>query len=307
MVDRAPDALPPAPAPTADAGCRKHRPPTRANRRRLWWVLGITSFFMVAEVVGGVLANSLALLADAGHMLTDVAAVGLAIFVAWIAQRPATAEKTYGYVRFEILAALLNGSVLFVIAGLILWEAFKRMGAPPVVEPRILFGVATAGLIANLVSLRILHHGHEHSLNVRGAYLHVMSDMLGSVGAIVAGVVIMLTGWSVVDPMVSVLVAVLILISAWRLVRESVDVLLEAVPPHLVLGEVERELSTVPNVTGVHDLHVWTVTSGVIAMSGHVVVPESRFNQRVLATAQARMAKLGIHHVTVQIEREEMC
>lgn len=305
MIERVPDSVSRSTPPGVE--CQGHRPPTRASQRRLWWVLGITVLFMGAEVVGGVIANSLALLADAGHMLTDAAAVGLALFVAAIAQRPATAEKTYGYVRFEILAALVNGSALFVIAGLILWEAFKRFEAPPEIEPRILLGVATAGLLANFVSMRILHHGHHHSLNVRGAYLHVLSDMLGSVGAIVAGVVIMATGWRVVDPVISVLVAGLILASAWRLVRESTDVLLEAVPAHIELKEVERELATVPNVTNVHDLHVWTVTSGVVAMSGHVVVPESRFNQGVLETSQERMAKLGIQHATIQIEQEGTC
>ncbi len=288
-------------------GCAPPAPALASHVRSLRWVLVITSIFLVAEVIGGVLANSLALLADAGHMLTDVAAVGLAIFVAWIAQRPATPEKTYGYLRLEILAALLNGSVLFVIAGSIVWEAVRRLSAPPNVEPRILFAVAAAGLVANLIAMRILHSGHTHSLNVRGAYLHVVSDLLGSIGALVAGAVIFLTGWTMADPIISIGVALLILASAWRLVRESAEVLLEATPRHISLGDVEQQLRTIPHVRGVHDLHVWTLTSGVVAMSGHVMVDNPVENQQVLEEAQRRLAGMNIHHVTVQIERDATC
>jgi len=262
---------------------------------------------MLAELVGGIVANSLALLADAGHMLTDVAAVALALFVAWISQRPATPQKTFGYLRLEILAALLNGSALFVIAGSIVWEAVRRFSDPPAVEPRILFGVATLGLIANLIAMKLLHAGHEHSLNVRGAYLHVVSDLFGSIGAIAAGAVIWLTGWALADPIVSIVVAILILGSAWRLVRDSVEVLLEATPRHIEMSDVESELRAIPDVTGVHDLHVWTVTSGVVAMSGHVCVDDPEANQHVLEDAQRRMDGLGIHHVTIQIERGDPC
>ena len=262
---------------------------------------------MVVEVVGGLLANSLALLADAGHMLTDVAAVALALFVAWIARRPATPQKTYGYLRLEILAALVNGSALLVIAGAIVWEAIERLNAPPAVEPRILIGVATLGLLANVVSMRLLHAGHTDSLNVRGAYLHVISDLLGSVGAILAGAIIWLTGWTLADPIISVFVALLILGSAWRLVRDSVEVLLEATPRHIDPAEVETRLRATPGVSTVHDLHVWTVTSGVIAMSGHLVVEDPHVNQRVLEDARRQLNDLGIHHVTIQIERAEGC
>jgi cobalt-zinc-cadmium efflux system protein len=270
-------------------------------------VLVVTLSIMAVEVVGGFLANSLALLADAGHMLTDTAAVGLALFAAWIAGRPATAEKTYGYLRLEILAALLNGTVLLLLAGLIVWHAMQRLLDPPAIEPRILFGVATVGLIANAVALRILRDGHRHSLNVRGAYLHVLGDLLGSVGAMTAGLVVLLTGWTLADPLVSVLIAALILVGALRLVRESADVLLESTPGHIRLGEVTHAISSIPGVSDVHDLHVWTVTSGVIAMSGHAVVPDAARGQTVLETVQSRMADLGIHHVTVQIESGESC
>jgi cobalt-zinc-cadmium efflux system protein len=267
----------------------------------------VSSVVMLAEFVGGIIANSLALLADAGHMLTDVAAVALALLVAWIAQRPATPQKTYGYLRLEILAALVNGSALFIIAGSIIWEAIHRLGTPPDVEPRILLSIATLGLVANLISMKLLHGGQEHSLNVRGAYLHVISDLLGSVGAMAAGAVIWVTGWTLADPIISVFVALLILGSAWRLVRDSVEVLLEATPKHIEVGEVEGELRDIPGVSGVHDLHVWTVTSGVVAMSGHVCVDDPEANQRVLEDAQQRMDDLGIHHITIQIERGDGC
>ena len=257
---------------------------------------------MVVEAIGGWLANSLALLADAGHMLTDAAAVALALFAAWIGQRPATPEKTFGYLRLEVLAALVNGATLLGLAGVIIWQAVVRFAAPPTVEPRILFGVAALGLVANIVALRMLHGGHRHSLNVRGAYLHVLGDLLGSVGAVVAGIVILLTGWSVVDPLISMLIAGLILIGAWRLVRESVDVLLEATPRHISLQEVAARIRSVSGVKEVHDLHVWTVTSGVVAMSGHAIVEDPGRHQTVLETVQSRMSELGINHVTVQIE-----
>lgn len=265
-------------------------------------VLGLTLIIMAAEVVGGWMANSLALLADAGHMLTDSAAVGLALFASWIAARPATTEKTFGYLRLEILAALLNGTVLIGLAGLIVWQAMGRLMTPSEVEPRILFGVATVGLVGNAVALKILHAGHGHSLNVRGAYLHVLGDLLGSIGAMTAGVVILVSGWELVDPLISIVIAGLILIGAVRLVRESVDVLLEATPAHIDLIEVADAIADVPGVTQVHDLHVWTVTSGVVAMSGHAVVCEPEQNQGVLEAVQERMTDLGIHHVTVQIE-----
>jgi cobalt-zinc-cadmium efflux system protein len=257
---------------------------------------------MLVEVAGGWLANSLALLADAGHMLTDSAAVALALFASWIAERPATPEKTYGYVRLEILAALVNGAVLFVLAGLIVWHAIGRFQHPPVIEPQLLFVIASVGLLGNAIALRILHGRHEDSLNVRGAYLHILGDLLGSVGAVLAGGVIMVTGWTLADPIVSVVIALLILMGAWRLVRESVDVLLEATPGHIYLGDVASAITSVSGVREVHDLHVWTVTSGVVAMSGHAVVPDPQQNQPVLETVQQRLATMGINHVTLQIE-----
>jgi cobalt-zinc-cadmium efflux system protein len=293
--------------PPASVDCRHRRPAPAEHGPALRVVLGITAAFMVVEFVGGLVANSLALLADAGHMLTDVGALALALFAAWFARQPATPDKTYGYVRIEILAALVNGAALFVVAGLILWDAVGRITRPEPVEPRILIGVAVGGLIVNVVGARLLHAGHTHSLNVRGAYLHVLGDLLGSVGAIVAGAIILLTGWMPADPIISVGIALMILVGAWRLLRESVDVLLEATPRHIALVDVADGVASIDGVRSVHDLHVWTLTSGVIAMSGHAVVPNPAQAQDVLEEVQCRMAELGIHHVTLQIERAHSC
>jgi cobalt-zinc-cadmium efflux system protein len=285
-----------------------HRLPTlHAHTGALRTALWISVVVLVAEAVGGWAANSLALLADAGHMLADVAALGLALLMARLARRPATPEKTYGYLRLEILAALANGAVLFVIVGGIAWESVQRFRSAQAINPTLLLVVATIGLIANAAALRVLHAGHGHSLNVRGAYLHVLGDLLGSVGAVAAGGIILATGWTIADPIVSLLISLLILGGAWRLVKDSVDVLLEAVPRHIALPDVAREIASVPGVASVHDLHVWTLTSGVVAMSGHAVVADPAVNQRVLEAVQARMAGLGIRHVTMQIERDDTC
>jgi cobalt-zinc-cadmium efflux system protein len=281
---------------------------SRRYTRSLRLVLVITATIMGAEFVGGWLSNSLALMADAGHMLTDSAAVALALLASWIAERPATLEKTFGYLRLEILAALVNGAVLFVLAATILWHAVERLTVPPEINASVMFGVAAVGLVANAVALAVLHRGRDESLNVRGAYLHIMGDLLGSVGVLLAGAVVLLTGWTVADPAVSVFISLLIMVGAWRLVRESVDVLLEATPKHIDLGDVARAIADVAEVWEVHDLHVWTVTSGIVAMSGHAVVQDPQHNQRVLETVQSRLAEMGINHVTLQIEnREDVC
>jgi cobalt-zinc-cadmium efflux system protein len=241
---------------------------------RLWVVLGLTGAFMVLEAVGGWLSGSLALLADAGHMLTDVGALGLSLVTAWIAQRPADDTKTYGYLRWEILAALVNGAALFMIAGWVVVEAIERLQHPAPIRTGLFLAVAAAGLAANLVSLGMLHGSREGSLNARGAYLHVMGDALGSLGALAAAAIIWLTGWTAADPIVSIALSLLILVGGWRLVRESTDILLDAVPRHVALAEVQRRIREVPGVVAVHDLHVWTVVNGVVAMSGHAVVPD---------------------------------
>jgi cobalt-zinc-cadmium efflux system protein len=285
-----------------------HRPPDRSeSARRMAIVLGLTAVVMIAEAVGGYFAHSLALLADAGHMLADVAALALAVIVARLAQRPATPERSFGLLRAEILAALVNGAALVAITAGIFIEAWRRLAAPPAIHAGLLIGIAGVGLVANVASMRILHHGHQHSLNQRGAYLHVASDLLGSIGAIGAGVVVLLTGWTLADPIISIGIGALILGGAWRLVRESVDVLLEATPAHISLSGVHDRIASVPGVSSVHDLHVWTVTSGVVAMSGHLVVRDPTQNQRILEAVQERMQALKIGHVTVQMEKDSTC
>lgn len=274
---------------------------------RLWVVLGLTGAFMVLEAVGGWLSGSLALLADAGHMLTDVGALGLSLVTAWIAQRPADDTKTYGYLRWEILAALVNGAALFMIAGWVVVEAIERLQHPAPIRTGLFLAVAAAGLVANLVSLGMLHGSREGSLNARGAYLHVMGDALGSLGALAAAAIIWLTGWTAADPIVSIALSLLILVGGWRLVRESTDILLDAVPRHVALAEVQRRIREVPGVVAVHDLHVWTVVNGVVAMSGHAVVPDLVAHPGVLEGIRTEMAALGIDHVTMQLEVADEC
>lgn len=274
---------------------------------RLWVVLGLTGSFMVLEAVGGWISGSLALLADAGHMLTDVGALALSLLAAWIAQRPAGETKTYGYLRWEILAALINGAALFGIAGWVVWEAIQRLQNPGPIRTGIFLTVAAAGLAVNLVSLALLHRSREGSLNLRGAYLHVMGDALGSVGALAAAGIVWRTGWTAADPLVSIALSLLILVGAWRLLRESTDVLLESVPGHVSLPEVQARISGVRGVAAVHDLHVWTVASGMVAMSGHAVVPDLEAHPGVLEGIRAEMAALGIAHVTMQLEVADEC
>jgi cobalt-zinc-cadmium efflux system protein len=273
----------------------------------LRWALLLTAVFFVAEVVGGVVSNSLALHADAGHMFTDVGALALSLFVAWFSRQPAAPEKTYGYLRWEILAALLNGAVLLLVSGLIVWEAFARLQSPEPLSSGLMFVVAVGGLIVNAVSAWVLHPVHTHSLNARGAYLHVLGDLLGSVGTVLAAIIVRWTGWLAADPIASIVVTLIVVRSAWRLVRESVDVLLESTPAHISLGRVRDGLQAIGGIESVHDLHVWTVTSGMVAMSAHAVVREPAENQKVLEAAVAAMQRLGISHVTLQVERDSIC
>jgi cobalt-zinc-cadmium efflux system protein len=277
------------------------------GRKRLLIVLGMTAAFMVIEFVGGWLANSLALMADAGHMLGDVAALGLAVFALAFARRPATPAKTYGYLRIEILAALLNGATLIIIAAAIFWQAYTRFRQPPAIEGTLMLAVACAGLFVNLVAAFLLHSSSGHNLNLRGAYLHVLGDLLGSVGAIAAAGVILSTGWTLADPIISVFVALLILGGAWRLVRESLDVLLEAVPKHIDLPALHAAIRAIPDIEEVHDLHVWTLTSGYLAMSGHAVIRDPARYKEVLNTVHRVMHdRFGISHVTMQVEHRTM-
>ena len=295
------------PVPTGAApGSARHRL-QEAGRRRLVFVLVLTALFMIVEFVGGWLANSLALMADAGHMLSDVAALALSVFALWIARRPATPVRSYGFLRVEILAALVNGVTLVVISILIFVQAWRRFLEPQAVHGTLMLAVGAAGLAVNLLAAFLLHRSSAHSLNVRGAYLHVLGDLLGSVAAILAAVVILATGWVAADPIISCVVGALILISSWRLVRESADILLEATPGHIDLDAVHRAISGIPGVEAVRDLHVWTLTSGFLAMSGHARITDLNDYRRVLAEIHARMHEtFGITHVTVQLDPIEV-
>ncbi len=270
--------------------------------RRLLWVLAITAVFMVAELVGGILSGSLALLADAGHMLTDVAALALSVFAMRLARRPPSTRRTFGYVRLEILAALVNGAALLMIAGLILVEAWQRFRIPVEVDGALLLGVATLGLVINIIGALLLHRHAHDNLNVRGAYLHVLGDLLGSVGAIAAGIVILVTGWTPIDPLVSIVIALLILWGAWSLVRDATEILLESAPAHVDMDAILADLVGIEGLDQVHDVHVWTLTSGFVALSAHGVIDDPRLHTRILDEVRQRMRAHGIEHVTFQIE-----
>jgi cobalt-zinc-cadmium efflux system protein len=274
--------------------------------RSLRLALLLTATLLVAEVVGGFLSNSIALLADAGHMLTDVGALALSLFVAWFTRQPSTPQKSYGYLRWEILAAFLNGAALIVISIYIIVESVMRLRDPQPIEGGLMLTIALAGLIVNVLAARILHAGSHSNMNVRGAYLHVLGDLLASVGVVVAAAVIHFTGWLPADPLASLLTTALILRGAWNLVRESVDVLLESAPRHIDLGAVRKQLEAIPGIESVHDLHVWSVTPRMIAMSAHAIVRDPAAQQHVLEHVHDAMGVFGISHVTVQLEAGEM-
>jgi cobalt-zinc-cadmium efflux system protein len=282
-----------------------HDHAAHASVKRLRIALALTATFLVAEVIGGIASNSLALLADAGHMLTDVAALALSLFVAWFSRQPSTPQKTYGYLRWEILAAFLNGSVLLLISAWIIVESVIRIRAPEPVGGLMLW-VALGGLVTNLISARILHAGSRDNMNVRGAYLHVLGDLLGSVGVVIAAIVIRYTGWLQADPIASFVTTALIIRGAWTLVRESVDILLEGAPRHIELSAVRAQLEAIPGIESVHDLHVWTVNPRMVAMSAHAIVRDASAQQHVLEHVHDAMRIFGIGHVTVQIEQSDM-
>ncbi len=289
--------------PHEHAHTRRAGAPGRAQvTRRLRIALVLVVLYMGAEVVGGVLSGSLALLADAGHMLSDAGSLALALFATWFAARPAPADRTYGFHRAEILAALAHGGTLIAVAILIFVEAWQRLRAPPEVAGGLLMAIAAGGLAVNLAGLWILHGGRDHSLNVRGAWLHVLSDALGSVQAIVAGGLVLAFGWNLADPIASVAIGVLIAHSAWRLTREAVAVLMEGVPGHLDIDEVRDAMLRVEGVDEVHDLHVWTITSGFVALSAHVVPSDSGVPGLLGRLTRELDARFGIEHTTIQVE-----
>jgi len=258
---------------------------------------------MVVEFVGGLWTGSLALLADAGHMLTDATALGLALIATWLAARPPTPAKTYGYYRAEILAALAYALLLVGVAGSILVEAWHRARTPATVLAGPMAAVAALGLGVNLLAAWLLQRGARESLTVRAAYLEVLSDALSSLAALVAAGVMLFTGWTGADPLASGVIVLLILPRTWRLLRQAVNVLLEGTPAHLSLAEIEQAMTRVAGVRRVHDLHVWTLTSGREAMSAHVVVDDVRESERLLGSLHAVLhAKFGIDHTTIQLE-----
>jgi cobalt-zinc-cadmium efflux system protein len=260
---------------------------------------------MIAEAAGGWWTNSLALVADAGHMLTDVAALVLTLSAIWFGSRPATEKKTFGYYRLEILAAFVNGIALVLLSIWIIYEALLRWQSPPVINGVRLMAIAAGGLVVSIVAAKLLHGGHKHDLNIRAARLHVMGDMFGSVAAIIAGVAIAAAGWLWADPLSSVLISLIIIYSAWRLIVESVNVLLEGTPAHITLSAVESALLATDGVSGVHDLHVWTISSGMEALSAHISHDETVVHSDLLMQVRERLhSEFGIDHLTIQMETQ---
>ncbi len=289
-----------------------HAPVTTAggHRRRLLIVLVLTLAVMAAEIVGGLMSGSLALLADAGHMATDAAGIALALGAVTLAQRPARGRRTFGWQRIEILAAVANGLLLLVVAGYVLVEAVRRIGDPPQISSGLMLVVAAVGLVVNLGSLAVLRRGRDVSLNLRGAYLEVLADALGSVAVIVAAVVILTTGWTPADIVASVAIGCLVVPRAWHLLREALDVLLEAAPRGVDLEQVRSHMKRVDGVLDVHDLHAWTITSGMPVLSAHVVVTdealEAGHGGRVLDSLCACLdSHFDVAHCTFQLEAEQ--
>ncbi len=273
-----------------------------SSGRTLLWGLGITAGFAVVEAIGGWWSGSLALLGDAAHMISDATALALAAFAAWVARQPPSARHSYGLVRAEAVAALVNGLFMLVVVGGIAYHAVERLRHPHEVAGGVVMGIAAVGLAVNLVVARILHHG-EQTLNTRAALLHVLGDLLGSVAALIAGAVIYFTGWTPIDPLLSLLICVLILVSSLRLLRDVLHVIMEGVPPYLDLPAVGRAMAGVPGVRSVHDLHIWTLSSGLVALSAHVVIDSMDRWEAVLAALRELLKeRYGIEHITLQPE-----
>lgn len=274
-------------------------------KRRLAWALGLTLTYMAVEVVGGLITGSLALLADAAHMLTDAGGLALALLAIRFGERPATPRHTYGYLRAEILSALANAVVLLLLTAYILYEAYRRFVEPPEVLGWPMLLVAAVGLGVNLVSMRLLAGGSSESLNVQGAYFEVLSDMLGSLGVIAAALIIMWTGWTLADPLIGAGIGLFIVPRTWGLLRQAAHILLEGAPARVDTRLMQEAIAAIPGVTAAHDLHVWTITSGLDAMSAHVVVHDPAEAVRVLRDVRALVKeRFGIDHVTVQVEDE---
>jgi cobalt-zinc-cadmium efflux system protein len=282
-----------------------HQPkrPVHHHSNKLLWVIVLTTLYMVIEIIGGLYTHSLALLGDAGHMFCDTAALALAWFASWMAQKPQDASKTYGYYRAEILAAFANGIILIVVSLAISLEAVQRLMTPEPIQGDVMMWVAMGGLFVNILAAIILHADSHHNLNVKAAWLHVMSDMLGSIGALVAGFLILNGATPQVDAAVSLFIVFLIVANAWRLLTHTIHILLEASPKHLDTDAIKQSLASVAHVLEVHDLHVWTITSGQDALSVHLVVESPNFTPHVLYDAHMRLQRdFGIRHATIQLE-----
>ncbi|TCJ03668.1 cation diffusion facilitator family transporter [Cytobacillus praedii] len=277
------------------------------NKKALFLSFLLIASFMIVEVVGGLLTNSLALLSDAGHMLSDAAALGLSLFAIKLGERKASSSKTYGYKRFEIIAAALNGLTLIVISVYIFYEAFQRFWNPPEVLSGGMLIISTIGLLINIVAAWILMRGDkEENLNVRSAFLHVIGDMLGSVGAIIAALLMIFFGWGIADPIASVIVAILILISGWRVMKESFHILMEGTPANLEMDKVKSSLLRIPGVKEVHDMHIWSITSGMPMLSCHMVIEGAGVHDTILHRTQTILHDdFEIEHSTIQIEKIE--
>lgn len=279
------------------------------NKRGLIIALSITSVIMILEFFGGIFTNSLALLSDSGHMLSDAGSMALSIVAIWFASRPPSSSKTYGYYRFEILAALFNGATLFVIAGFIVREAIQRINEPPTVASGTMIIIATIGLIANVLSaVTLMKKGDvKENINLKSAYVHIIGDALGSVGAILAGLLMLLFDWYIADPIISIIVALLILKSAWGILKQSFNILMEGSPMTINQEEVITLLSKIKGVKSIHDLHVWTITSGLDSLTCHILIEETKDEQVILQESIDLIRDhYKIEHTTIQIEKEHL-
>ncbi|HEX9897525.1 MAG TPA: cation diffusion facilitator family transporter [Dehalococcoidales bacterium] len=275
------------------------------SNRGLVIALGIVIVMMVVEVVGGLLSNSLALIGDAGHMFVDALALSLSLFALTLARRPATATRTYGFHRVEIMAALVNGAILAVVAAFIFYKAYQRFQNPPEIHSGLMLVIAILGLLANLAGILLLRRNRHVSLNIRAAFFHILGDTISSVGVITASIIISLTGWTYADPIIAIVISIIILTGAVQLLRESSDILLEAVPKHIEMDKVIQMMKNVEGVDSIHDLHIWTITSGIFAMSAHVVVQDVMVSRtrEILDTVNRELAKhFDITHTTLQLE-----
>jgi cobalt-zinc-cadmium efflux system protein len=294
---------------THNHGHGHHSHGDKSNKKGLAIALIITSGIMLLEFFGGLFTNSLALLSDSGHMLSDVGAIALSLVALWFAAKPASPGKTYGFYRFEILAALFNGVTLFVIAGFIVWEAYERLWAPPAVASGTMVAIAAVGFTANMASAWVLLRKGDvkENINVRSAYIHILGDALGSIGALLAGLLMLLFSWYIADPIISVIVALLILKSAWSVVKQAIHILMEGTPVTVDANEVKASLTEIRGVKDVHDLHIWTITSGIDTLSCHLLIDDAEDSQQILQLAITKIEeKFKIKHTTIQVEKSDL-